>query len=496
MKTLVIRLFTLGFLVSIGVIIGFVLSSSTDNTSPLSATPSPPAPAIVGNQLALPNIADIAEQLNPAVVSITSTDIRKSRPNNFFDFWFNPYQRPRPEEDEEKYEEQRSGGSGFVISSDGYILTNHHVIDDADKVEVDLSSGEKLKAKVVGSDPDTDIALIKIEKSGLSSIVLGDSDKLRVGEWVIAIGNPWAYDHTVTVGVVSAKGRSLGSSSFDDFIQTDAAINFGNSGGPLLNLDGEVVGINTAISARGQNIGFAIPINMATRILDQLKDSGHVVRGYLGVHIRDIGPEMQEALELPDRNGSLVSEVVKGFGAEEAGIKRGDVIVEVNGKSIESNRELIHTISGFPPREKVKLKVLRKGKLKNITVTLSERPPESQASVAPRQEPEDEEGAEKLLGVQVKNLSSRLRSQYRISDRYNGVVVVDVERLGNAWNAGIRGGDLISEVEQNEVTDVEGFLDEIEKSRKKKKDLILLYVVRSDRGNYVAVRIEEKPEQE
>ena len=320
----------------------------------------------------------------PSVISVITTDTvdasdmkRFHRDVDPFDFFFGPNQNPnrmRPNI-------RRGAGSGFFIGEDGLAITNNHVVEGAEKIEVRLASDDttKLTAKVVGRDPATDLAIIKVEgKSPFSPLKLGNSDSLRVGEWVMAVGNPLNMPHTVTAGVVSAKGRQLGLSpetqSFENFIQTDAAINLGNSGGPLVNLRGEVVGINTAINAAGQNIGFAVPVNTLKLVLPQLKEKGKVVRGYLGVQIQNVTDVIQEAFSLTTREGAFVQSVEEGGPAEKAGIQKGDTIVSVNGAAVKETRTLIDAVSAMPPARKVEIDVLRDGKRKSVTVTLGERP--------------------------------------------------------------------------------------------------------------------------
>ncbi|HEY0787974.1 MAG TPA: trypsin-like peptidase domain-containing protein, partial [Thermoanaerobaculia bacterium] len=313
--------------------------------------------------VALPSFADVAERVMPAVVSIRSTEIIRPGQGgegiNPFDFFFGPG-RPRPDAEPEAIP-QRGLGSGFIISPDGYIITNNHVVGNAERLDVHYDGGEKTaRAKVIGRDPATDLALIKIDvDEQLPTVRLGDSARTRVGDWAIAIGSPLQFENTLTVGVVSAKGRSLGLStetfSFENFIQTDAAINQGNSGGPLLNLRGEVIGINTAISGIGQNIGFAIPVDVAKKVYPQLKESGHVVRGFLGINIDEVDEEFQEALNLPTSDGVLVQGVTSGSPADEAGIERGDVITDVDRIHIRRTRDLIDYVSDQRPGTKVNL---------------------------------------------------------------------------------------------------------------------------------------------
>ena len=280
----------------------------------------------------------------------------------------------RPPE-RERQGPRRGAGTGFIIDPDGYILTNHHVIEGADRIAVRLADGRSLRAERIGSDPDTDIALIKVSSPRpLPHAVLGDSDTLRVGEWVLAIGNPLAYEHTVTVGVVSFIGRKLFDSSLDRYIQTDAAINFGNSGGPLINSKGEVIGINAAISSRASNIGFAVPINQASLILPQLREMGRVSRGYIGVALRDVDPDLQRSLGLNSSSGALVQDVTAGSPGARAGLRPYDLIVAVDGKQVVRNDELIQLVSARQPGTSATLQIVRDGRALNVPVKLAERP--------------------------------------------------------------------------------------------------------------------------
>ena len=312
------------------------------------------------------SFADLAEKLSPTVVNISTTTIVKGRPGSPFgnDMPFqrffgkdDPFRRFFEETPEREFK-QRSLGSGFIISSDGYIFTNNHVVEKADKIKVKLAGGKEYDAEVKGKDPTTDIALIKIKPEGRLPVVeFGDSDKLRIGEWVFAIGNPFGLEHTVTAGIVSAKGRVIGSGPYDNFIQTDASINPGNSGGPLFNMEGKVIGINTAIVAQGHGIGFAIPINTAKSILADLKTKGSVTRGWLGISIQDITEDIAENMKLKDMKGALVGHVFEGDPADKAGIKTGDIIVEIAGKKIQNSHELMRIVAALTVGEKVTVKI-------------------------------------------------------------------------------------------------------------------------------------------
>lgn len=441
----------------------------------------------------IPSFADVAARVMPAVVSIRSTEIvRMSEQRRRMDpfEWFFPDprdpRRPQPQEDDEQ--RQTSGGSGFIISADGYILTNNHVIEDATKVEVvygndeNGNGGRRVEATIVGRDPATDLALLKINVGQeLPWIRLGDSDRARKGDWAIAIGHPFAFENTLTVGVISAKGRALGlsseTSSFENFIQTDAAINFGNSGGPLLNIAGEVIGINTAIRGGAQGIGFATPVNTAKTLLPQLKQ-GKVVRGYLGMTIADVTEEHREAFNLPAARGALVQSVTPGKPADRAGIRHGDVVVEIDGRPINNNRELIDYISYLPVGTSVKITVIRNGERRTLTATTAERP----ADGAPEEE-EEAAAAEPVrdrLGMTVQNLTAELRRLHNVPENLTGVIVTDVKNVSPAGEANISEGDVISEVQGQRVTNVEEFTQAL--SRVRSGTRMRLYVTTPVRG--------------
>ena len=363
-----------------------------------------------------------------------------------------------------------SGGTGFIISPDGYILTNNHVVENATKVEVRYGPEDDertAEAKVIGRDPATDIAVIKINSNEqLPTVRLGDSDRIRVGEWAIAIGNPLQFERTLTVGVISAKGRSLGISettqSFENFIQTDAAINFGNSGGPLLNIAGEVIGINTAIRGGGaQGIGFATPINTAKTLLPQLK-AGKVIRGYLGMSIGDVTDEIREAFNLQEARGALVQSVDPGKPADKAGIRHGDVVVDVDGKPIRNNRELIDYISYLPVGTEVKVGIIRNGQHMVLTARTAQRPADGEGA---EEETHAVEPVRDKLGLTVQNLTAELRRLHNLPDDVTGVVVTNVKNVSPAGDANISEGDVISEVQGQRVTNVDDFRSAIDKVR-------------------------------
>jgi len=429
---------------------------------------------------------DIAKKENPAVVHISTkakvepTPRRqfKEKPfgggeeqfKDFFERFFGPRRNvPR-----------RSLGSGFIIDKEGYVFTNNHVVSGADEIKVSLENGEEYTAKVIGSDPKTDIALIKIDSDkDLPTVVFGDSDALRVGEWVMAIGNPFGLSHTVTVGVVSAKGRVIGSGPYDDYIQTDASINPGNSGGPLINTKGEVIGINSAIySGRaGGNIGigFAIPINLAKGILDDLKSKGTVTRGRLGVMIQKITPELAKSFDLSVNEGALVGDVLPGSPAEKGGIKRGDVIIEFDGKSIKAMEQLPQIVAQTRPGEEVEVVVIRNGKRKVIKTVIDKLEDKKTLASA---------NIEKF-GLHVQSITPDLMKSLELEST-DGVLVADVQFESPASDAGIRRGDIITEVNREKVAALKDFREKMGNISKEKT--VLFLIKRGGSTVYIAMK--------
>jgi len=478
LSTLAIIIASVAFGVVLTADLGLMRQSKAQTATPLQ-TPSGPVTSVT-----IPSFADVAARVAPAVVSITTTEVVKtSRNRGFgidpFEFFFpspqqspnrqNPHRQqqmvPRDDSGDDEHA-QRAGGSGFIISPDGYILTNNHVVEDAAKVEVHYgadengSGGHTVTAKIVGRDPETDIALLKIDSATpLPSISLGDSDRIRKGDCAIAVGNPFQFENTLTVGVISAKGRSLNLSeqtrSFENFIQTDAAINFGNSGGPLIGINGEVIGINTAIRGGGaQGIGFATPINTAKRLLPQLKQ-GKITRGYLGMGIFEVTDDVKQAFNLPEAKGALVQTVEPGKPADKAGIQPGDVITEIDGRKINNNRELIDYISYLPVGTKVNITLIRNGQHKSVAATTAERPNENDAT----EETQSENGGptKNRLGVSVQEITPQSRQLYGIGDTVKGVVVTGVKEVSPAGDAGITEGDVISEVQGQKINTAADF---------------------------------------
>lgn len=402
------------------------------------------------------NFSGIAEAVSPAVVNIRTEKTIKGGGRVFRHFGQSPFG------DDERFKDffekffgddpqreytQRSLGSGFIIDHEGHIVTNNHVIEDADKIKVKLKNGDEFDAEIVGRDKNTDLALIQIKtREKLPLAELGDSDVLKVGQWVLAIGSPFGFEYTVTAGIVSAKGRVLGSGPYDNFIQTDASINPGNSGGPLVDMNGTVVGINTAITASGQGIGFAIPINLAKGIINQLKEKGEVTRGWLGVAIQSLSKELAEYYGLKDREGVLVIDVFKGDPADRAGIEPKDIILEVNGKKVKDSRELTSLVADIPVGANVAIKVLRNGKEKNFEVVIAKREEEKLAAAKP---PGDMEGEDEL-GIRVSELTPELEQRFGLTET-DGVVVAQLDPEGKGGKAGIMIGDVIKEINHEPV---------------------------------------------
>ena len=378
---------------------------------------------------------------------------------------------------------QKSLGSGVIIDKDGYILTNNHVVEKTDEIMVKLADEREFRAKIIGRDPKTDLALIYIEADGpLDPLPFGDSDELEVGEWVVAIGNPFGLGNTVTAGIVSAKYRNIGAGSYDNFIQTDAPINPGNSGGPLLNTAGEVIGINSAIFSKtggSVGIGFAIPINMAKELLPQLKE-GKVVRGWLGVMIQKVTADLKDKLNLKDEIGALVADVAEGGPAEEAGIKRGDVIISFDGKEIKEMNNLPYLVGTTPVGKTVAVEVMRKGRKMAVQVKVGELKGDRGY---------DEPGEEKPhLGMTVEELTTQLARTLGLSET-SGLVVVHVENYSPAEEAGLRTGDIILEVDQVPMEEIEEFRKKLQDYEK--GDTVLLLIKREDATLYLTLKVQE-----
>ena len=466
------------FFIAIGLVLGAWTILPTDSAQALSVPDS---------------FSNLADKAKPGVVNIrTVKTIKGGSPvfrhffgspfggkRNPFDEFFGPFQG----EGQQRDFKQRSLGSGFIIDDQGYIVTNNHVIEDADQIKVILSDDKEFDAELVGRDSKTDLALIQIKGArDLAPLPLGNSDDLKVGTWVVAIGSPFGLEQTVTAGIVSAKGRIIGSGPYDDFIQTDASINPGNSGGPLLNMDGEVVGINTAIIASGQGIGFAIPINLARGIIDQLKDKGEVTRGWLGVGIQDLTPELADYYGLNAEDGVLVTQVFEGDPADKAGIRVNDVILRVDGKSVATGRELSGTIANTPVGHKTKIELIRDGKKETVAVVLAKRD-DDERTVASRNHENEE------MGIEVTDLDSDLARRFGIDADETGVLVTDVKDGSLAENADVRPGDIIKEINRQTVVNRDDFYRLMKDNRD--KETVHLLVKRRGSG-YVVIAIENK----
>ena len=425
----------------------------------------------------------LARKLKPSVVNISTTMVVKQsqyfggRPSPFGEqdpfqeFWEKFFGGEMPREFETK-----SLGSGVIINQEGYIVTNNHVIEGAKEILVTLANEKDYQAEVIGRDKKTDLALIKIDsKEDLPVAPLGDSDRLQVGEWVIAIGNPFGLAETVTVGIVSAKGRVIGAGPYDDFIQTDASINPGNSGGPLFNFWGEVVGINTAIIATGQGIGFAIPINMAKEIVAQLKEEGRVIRGWLGVVIQRVTSQLAKSFDLKDERGALVSQVFKDSPAERAGIKQGDIILEFDEKEIKDFGDLSRIAASTRPGKKIKVKVFRAGKTLTLEATVDEMKEKTEVAKAPSEEP---------LGITVQDITPEIARSLGLEE-VSGVLVKQITPGSAAAEAGIRKGDVIQEVNRKPIKNVYSFGRAIEET--KSQQTILFLIRRGENSLFVTV---------
>jgi len=439
------------------------------------------------------SFSNLADTAKPGVVNIRTVKTIKGGSPLFRHFFGNPFNgNPNPfdeffgpfkGEEHQRDFKQRSLGSGFIIDRDGFIVTNNHVIDDADQIKVILGDEKEFDGEVVGRDAKTDLALIRIKGAkDLKPLELGDSDALKVGTWVVAIGSPFGLEQTVTAGIVSAKGRFIGSSVYDDFIQTDASINPGNSGGPLINMNGRVVGINTAIIASGQGIGFAIPINLAKGIIDQLKNKGEVTRGWLGVGIQDLTPELADYYGLKAKKGVLVTQVFQGDPADKAGVKVNDIILTVDDKAVSTGRELSTMIANTPVGHKTTLHLIRDGKQKSVTVTLAKRDDDEQ--MASTQNPNSEE-----LGIEVTDLDSEVARRFGINDDEDGVLVTDVQDGSLAQDADVQAGDVIKEINRSVVKNRQNFVDLMKKDKDEK--IIQLLVKRRNAG-YLVISIEQK----
>ena len=449
--------------------------------SPGAGLPLPTAPL---------SFAPLVEAASPAVVSVyvkqtvSLSDQHMAIPG--FPF-FGGGGGGRPEEFE-----RRGSGSGFVISTDGYILTNNHVVEDASELRVAMADGEELVATLVGADPEIDVALIKVDHpEPLPTLPLGDSDQLRVGDWVVAIGNPLDYDHTVTAGIVSAKGRVIDATTYDDFIQTDASINPGNSGGPLLNTSGQVVGINTAVSRYGQGIAFSVPIDMVKERIDDLKEHGRVARGWLGINMQSMDEELAMALGLDEPTGALVAMVHEGTPAADAGLVAGDLVLSFDGESIGDSNDLLHAVGEHRPDEEIELEVLRKGKNRRVVVTLGERPSREDLEngrLLGERTPEQDPGIDKpdslaKLGLDVARGAEIIGSPPEAT----GKLVITNVKGGSPASDKLMEGDIILQANGEDVATVAA----LERILSKAEDVVMLTIERGTQPMFVALRLSE-----
>ncbi len=460
------------------------------------------------------SFADLVEQLNPTVVNISTSQTVETpqggqRPENpfppgspFEEFFKDFFDRNRPQGDgngngsPQRKRRATSLGSGFIIDAKGIVVTNNHVIDGADEITVVLQNGERLEAELVGKDPKIDIAVLKVKsEKPLPATKWGLSDDARVGDWVIAIGNPFGLGGTVTAGIISARGRDINAGPYDSFIQTDAAINKGNSGGPLFNLRGEVIGINTAIispTGGSAGIGFAVPSLMAKRVIDQLIKYGRTRRGWLGVRIQSVTDEIAEGLGLDKARGALVAGITEGSPSADAGIEAGDVITSFDGKDIPEMRALPRIVAETEVGKEVDVKVWRKGETKTLKVTLGElEKAEQVASVDPTAAPENKERALSSLGLKLSAITPELREKYGIKGE-KGVVVTEIEEGGSAAEKGLRAGDVIIEVSQEEVETPADVAEKVNEVQENERKSVLLLVKRGEDLRFVAVRLAGK----
>ncbi len=446
------------------------------------------------------SFADLADQVSDSVVNITTTTVIAEQPNNGpgnlfpegspFEEFFREFNNPQ-----QRQQRQRRGqalGSGFVISPDGYIVTNNHVIESADEISIEFFSGKTLDAEVVGTDPKTDIALLKVKSDvDLPFVKFGDSEAMRVGDWVMAMGNPLGQGFSVSAGIVSAKARAL-QGSYDDFIQTDAAINRGNSGGPLFDMEGDVIGVNTAIlSPNGGSIGigFAMSSNVVSRVVEQLQEYGETRRGWLGVRIQDVDDQLAEALGLASAEGALVTDVPEGP-AMEAGMQSGDVITSFDGAPVEDTRSLVRQVGDTTVGKTVPVTVIRNGEEVALDVTLGRRETaEAVPAAMTTEEAAPSEG--EVLGMTLATLDDKIREELKLGAGDKGVVVTDIDEASDAFAKGLRIGDVIAEAGQKPVADIGALEDQIAEAKDAGRKSLLLLVRRSDQPRFVALSIEQ-----
>ena len=445
------------------------------------------------------SLAPLAEQISPSVVNITTSTVVEGRtgPQGIvpegspFEDFFREFQDRNGPSDRPR--RSSALGSGFVISEDGYIVTNNHVIEGADEINIEFFNGDELTAKLVGTDPNTDIALLKVEADApLPFVPFGDSDSARVGDWVVAMGNPLGQGFSVSAGIVSARNRAL-SGSYDDYIQTDAAINRGNSGGPLFNMDGEVIGVNTAIlSPNGGSIGigFSMASNVVTRVVDQLQEFGETRRGWLGVRIQDVTEDIAEAIGLENTDGALVTSVPDGP-AKDAGMEDGDVILSFAGVEVADTRGLVRQVGNSPVGETVRVVVFRDGETLTLRVTLGRREEAEGAVPAAAPAPEEDNTPETkdVLGLTLSTLTDELRAELGVGDDQDGLAVTAVDETSEAFEKGLRAGDVITEAGQQKVTSIADFEARLEEVKEAGRKSLLLLVRRAGDPRFVALSL-------
>ena len=492
--------FTASLTSTVGFLVGMVVTGSMSPAPAVSAPPLAPAAAVGAPAVAVPPVmaglvdfADIADRANRAVVNIDASSRSRRRP---------PLPSRRGPAEREEFRNPREGGrraatgTGFFIDPEGYLFTNQHVIEGAERVSVKLADGRSFLARVVGADPDTDIALLKVDAgTPLPYVTLGNSDVLRVGEWVCAIGNPLAYERTVTVGVVSFIGRKLFDQSLDQYIQTDAAISFGNSGGPLLNTRGEVIGINSAVSRQATNIGFAVPINQASAILPQLRANGRVSRGYMGVALRDVDPDLQQSLRLGRADGALVQDVTPGAPGDRAGLRPYDLITAVDGRAVASDDQLIRDIAARTPGTVAHIDFVRDGRPQAVTVKLAERPtrPAVGADAATgRPEKSLQELGGNAVGLSLIQVDETNAHRFDVGAVSTGLLVQRVEPLSPAADAGIERGEVILQVNRRPVASVAAFRRLVDEARPGEPIALYLYNPDLDQRAIKTVRMDAR----
>jgi len=470
---------------------GLVLAQSGRAAAPaISPTPTVQSPEIVGPMVPASGFSPIVKKTAPSVVSITSTSFMKAADDGdslsqlfrgIPGFQIPDSQQNRPQR------KQQAAGSGVIMTSDGFILTNHHVVDSATKVHVKLADKREFDARVVGTDSDADIAVIKVEATGLPAVTIGDSSRVEVGDVALAIGNPFGLGQTVTMGIVSALGRTgLGIEQYENFIQTDAAVNPGNSGGALVNSRGELIGINTAIlseSGGNQGIGFAIPSNMARSLMNQIKDHGKVTRGYIGIFPQDLTPQLASSFGIKDTRGALVASVEDNSPAANGGMMRGDVIREVNGKEINDQGELRNQIADVEPGSTLSMKVLRSGVEKTLSIKVAARPVETASKAGPAPDP----GTSGKLGVAIQDINPQIAQQLGLPTSASGVVVTQVQPDSPAAEAGVQRGDVVQEVNRQPVKSASDFRNAVTQSTKSVLLLIHRQTPSGDRTIYAVV---------